>query len=180
MCCKFTHRLRHYPTPEAFIRPRVLVPSSPMRLGRLTAAARNSILTPITTKSNAMAIGQKNIPTPVNESRTFKSLARRSQLLCRGPCRNWDRIAALQHAPRLLARGVRSRKSAAKFSFWKRCRVQCWQECPTRGTWCSGITSASHAEGPGFKSQCVHFSMLRAAFCYTSLMLVGAASLQIA
>ena len=25
------------------------------------------------------------------------------------------------------------------------------------GTWCSGITSASHAEGPGFKSQCVHF-----------------------
>ena len=26
------------------------------------------------------------------------------------------------------------------------------------GTWCSGITSASHAEGPGFKSQCVHFS----------------------
>ena len=28
------------------------------------------------------------------------------------------------------------------------------------GTWCSGITSASHAEGPGFKSQCVHFSKL--------------------
>lgn len=26
----------------------------------------------------------------------------------------------------------------------------------TWGTWCSGITSASHAEGPGFKSQCVH------------------------
>ena len=24
------------------------------------------------------------------------------------------------------------------------------------GTWCSGITSASHAEGLGFKSQCVH------------------------
>ena len=24
------------------------------------------------------------------------------------------------------------------------------------GTWCSGITSAPHAEGPGFKSQCVH------------------------
>ena len=23
-------------------------------------------------------------------------------------------------------------------------------------TWCSGIISASHAEGPGFKSQCVH------------------------
>ena len=28
-------------------------------------------------------------------------------------------------------------------------------QCPP-GTWCSGITSASHAEGPGFKSQCVH------------------------
>ena len=25
-----------------------------------------------------------------------------------------------------------------------------------QGTWCSGITSASHADGPGFKSQCVH------------------------
>ena len=26
------------------------------------------------------------------------------------------------------------------------------------GSWCSGITSASHAEGPGFKSQWVHFA----------------------
>ena len=26
----------------------------------------------------------------------------------------------------------------------------------TWGTWCSGITSASHAEGPGLKTQCVH------------------------
>ena len=26
----------------------------------------------------------------------------------------------------------------------------------TWGTWCSGITSAPHVEGPGFKSQCVH------------------------
>ena len=25
-----------------------------------------------------------------------------------------------------------------------------------KGTWCSGITSASHAEGPGFNPQCVH------------------------
>ena len=34
---------------------------------------------------------------------------------------------------------------------------------PSRGAWCSGITSASHAEGPGFKSQCVHLfeSILR-------------------
>ena len=27
------------------------------------------------------------------------------------------------------------------------------------GTWCSGITSASHAEGPGFKSQCVQSNL---------------------
>ena len=26
-----------------------------------------------------------------------------------------------------------------------------------KGTWCSGITSASHAEGPGLNPQCVHF-----------------------
>ena len=28
-----------------------------------------------------------------------------------------------------------------------------------RGTWCSGITSASHAEGAGFNPQCVHWSV---------------------
>ena len=28
------------------------------------------------------------------------------------------------------------------------------------GAWCSGITSASHAEGPGFNPQCVHFCLL--------------------
>ena len=28
---------------------------------------------------------------------------------------------------------------------------------PQPGTWCSGITSASHAEGPGFNPQCVHY-----------------------
>ena len=27
------------------------------------------------------------------------------------------------------------------------------------GTWCSGITSALHAEGPGFNPQCVHRSL---------------------
>ncbi len=31
-----------------------------------------------------------------------------------------------------------------------------------KGAWCSGITSASHAEGPGFKSQCVHLSIATA------------------
>ena len=38
---------------------------------------------------------------------------------------------------------------------------RCMAHFPTeqnnaKGTWCSGITSASHADGPGFKSQCVH------------------------
>ena len=33
-----------------------------------------------------------------------------------------------------------------------------------KGTWCSGITSASHAEGPGFKSQCVHFAQIASTF----------------
>ena len=30
----------------------------------------------------------------------------------------------------------------------------------TMGSWCSGITSTSHAEGPGFKSQWVHKFLL--------------------
>jgi hypothetical protein len=34
------------------------------------------------------------------------------------------------------------------------------------GSWCSGITSASHAEGPGFKSQWVHLiPSFRERFC---------------
>lgn len=35
----------------------------------------------------------------------------------------------------------------------------CWHmagRARSPGSWCSGITSASHAEGPGFKSQWVH------------------------
>ena len=35
--------------------------------------------------------------------------------------------------------------------------------CLLRGTWCSGITSAPHAEGPGLKSQCVHWRVRSAA-----------------
>ena len=46
---------------------------------------------------------------------------------------------------------------------------ECSKEHLTRGTWCSGITSASHAEGPGFKSQCVHLSKFCSAiFPYVS------------
>ena len=28
-----------------------------------------------------------------------------------------------------------------------------------KGSWCSGITSASHAEGPGFDPQWVHYAI---------------------
>ena len=35
----------------------------------------------------------------------------------------------------------------------------------SRGTWCSGITSASHAEGPGFNPQCVHSCTLQHVSC---------------
>ena len=40
-------------------------------------------------------------------------------------------------------------------------------------TWCSGITSALHAEGPGFNSQCVQFFMRAIAhlsYCYAGLI----------
>ena len=33
------------------------------------------------------------------------------------------------------------------------------------GTWCSGITSAPHAEGPGFNPQCVHCTKQRSLWC---------------
>ena len=33
-----------------------------------------------------------------------------------------------------------------------------------QGTWCSGITPAQHAGGPGFNPQCVHFHM---PFCWS-------------
>ena len=37
------------------------------------------------------------------------------------------------------------------------CKHACPQGAPPlKGTWCSGITSASHAEGPGLNPQCVH------------------------
>ena len=39
-----------------------------------------------------------------------------------------------------------------------------------KGTWCSGITSASHAEGPGFKSQCVHILSMRKLHCSFSIL----------
>ncbi len=32
----------------------------------------------------------------------------------------------------------------------------CLTPCP-EGTWCSGITPAQHAGGPGFNPRCVHF-----------------------
>ena len=47
----------------------------------------------------------------------------------------------------------------------------------TAGSWCSGITSALHAEGPGFKSRRIHFLFLstppRQRFTYHTSAVVG-------
>jgi hypothetical protein len=37
---------------------------------------------------------------------------------------------------------------------------------PLMGLWCSGITSASHAEGPGFKPQWVQFFLVHS-ICFS-------------
>jgi hypothetical protein len=42
--------------------------------------------------------------------------------------------------------------------------VSCFNKLLQLGTWCSGITSASHAEGPGFNPLCVHIPLV--AFSY--------------
>ena len=43
-------------------------------------------------------------------------------------------------------------KRGEMLRIWKKIRDLCaW------GTWCSGITPAQHAGGPGFNPQCVHF-----------------------
>ena len=54
--------------------------------------------------------------------------------------------------------GPRSTSSSSPFSF-ARCRQQrdAWSQ--SRGTWCSGITPAQHAGGPGFNPQRVQFDL---------------------
>ena len=51
-----------------------------------------------------------------------------------------------------------SERAATKTSPQAETRTVVTDPIAAKGTWCSGITSASHAEGPGFKSQCVHFT----------------------
>jgi hypothetical protein len=60
----------------------------------------------------------------------------------------------------LSATGLESPQRAARtqlfihgFTAWRQSSERQWH--PQEGTWCSGITSASHAEGPGFNPQCV-------------------------
>ena len=57
--------------------------------------------------------------------------------------------------------GRASARAASKMAYLISLEIRNWNSrknaCKiATGTWCSGITSASHAEGPGFKSQCVH------------------------
>ena len=41
------------------------------------------------------------------------------------------------------------------------------------GTWCSGITPAQHAGGPGFNPQCVHFASVGRLLLQLSVVLVA-------
>ena len=57
--------------------------------------------------------------------------------------------------------GRASARAASKMAYLISLEIRNWNSRKNArqiatGTWCSGITSASHAEGPGFKSQCVH------------------------
>ena len=52
-----------------------------------------------------------------------------------------------------------SERAATKTSRQAETRRVVTDPIAAKGTWCSGITSASHAEGPGFKSQCVHLQV---------------------
>ena len=66
-----------------------------------------------------------------------------------------SRLRAQGSGLRAQRSGLRAQGSKRAFFFG-----QCWLKCfmYSRATWCSGITCASHAEGPGFNPQCVHFS----------------------
>ncbi len=74
--------------------------------------------------------------------------------------------------PTLLTSGCASVPCAMVFALGQwlprimpcRCWLRVSLPASAEGTWCSGITSASHVEGPGFKSQCVHFLCARC-FC---------------
>ena len=85
-----------------------------------------------------------------NESRQHKQVSHPS--VTRRQC-------LMPHSgPRLPHNSVPAQASSRSAgSTYCRCmgrRVITVRQC-TKGTWCSGITSASHAKGPGFKSQCV-------------------------
>ena len=85
----------------------------------------------------------------------LSTIARRSQLgvVIRG-------AACVARARRILApvASSRPRTERARELRKRRCEF-------ILGTWCSGITSASHAEGPGFKSQCVRLSRMACVNC---------------
>ena len=63
----------------------------------------------------------------------------------RSPVQSWDAVIIFFPLSRFLTAHMKSR--FAHFIILLQ-----------QGSWCSGITSASHAEGPGFKSQWVHCS----------------------
>ena len=61
----------------------------------------------------------------------------------------WEAFVNPLHYVRSML-SVGNAQSVRSAAIQSRCTMHSW------GTWCSGITSAPHAEGPGLKSQCVH------------------------
>ena len=55
-------------------------------------------------------------------------------------------------------RASRPAAHAANKTKCQQCIIDATTVLPTTGTWCSGITPAQHAGGPGFNPQCVQIS----------------------
>ena len=81
----------------------------------------------------------------------------------------WPRyfpVSAVAHCTKHQAwQRIRKREKRSKWCSLKVVAQYSSHTIASWGTWCSGITSASHAEGPGFKSQCVHLSRLVCVNC---------------
>ena len=74
----------------------------------------------------------------------------------------WQRCTALNIR---FGSGFANGEKGSKWCSVKVVSGYCRHTIASWGTWCSGITSASHAEGPGFKSQCVHLSRMACVYC---------------
>ena len=120
---------------------------------------------------------------PLSDTRPWSSLAMPASGVC-AHLVNFGRAASASGDSSRLACGLELRRIASRSSTRRRQRNRSSLQSPRRiaarsslpqrsscssqtveGTWCSGITSASHAEGPGFNPQCVH--LLRRALTFS-------------